>query len=153
MRILMRRRNHSGDARGRGEEKANHDLPQNDRFTKRENLPLPALPSFLRSCRSDRKFYFSITRPILLAQHPRHHCVKSCRTSAGGEGGAVVARLDQHTSLRYRDFYRGRRSRIDLSSGNGCQVGENYASRSKPRAIMKRDFRSVLMEKEVIHQL
>lgn len=126
--------------------KANNDLPQ--RWQERISLFPQFL--FLRNCRSDRKFYFSITFLSDFASTQRIRSIIASKVArrARGEGAPLSpTSTNDRANLCDRDFYR-RHSGIDFS-GNGCQVGETYTSRSKLRAIMKRDLKSILMKKEV----
>lgn len=140
--------NHS-DYETVGVEKANDDLPQRSLHQERASL-FPRFFIFTKLSQRLKILFFYHASDFASTQRIRSIIASKVARRAGGEGAPLSpASISGRANLRDRDFYR-RRSCIDLS---GCQVGEDCTSRSKPRAIMKRDFRSVLMRKEVIHQL
>lgn len=109
------------------------DLPQNERFIKRKREREREPPS------SRSIFFFFFTKlpqrsKVLSFYRAIRFCSRRSAPSAASlrqklQDEAQEERADRcrpERSPRDRDFY----SRIDL----GCQVGENYASRSKPNA-------------------
>lgn len=86
------------------------------------------------------------------AAHPQHHYVKSCKTSEG-RGSTVVAHVDQRSGESLRPGFLS--PAFEHRFQRQCQMGENYTSRSKLRAIIKRDLKECFNEKKrsIIRQL
>lgn len=114
--------NHSGDTQdGRGEERINHDLPQNDRFTKRESLPLPAVSSFFYEVAAAIESFIFLSRVRFCSRRSAASAAslrQKLQDERGGRGKTVV---DQRSKSSRPGFLSrpafAHRSRQRLSGG------------------------------------